>query len=290
MITQKEAVAKVGTVVTGDDGKRYRYIRISESAHKKEFHLKVRNITYHRLELVQIDENGEIAKDKNGKAIHAKAGICAQADFLKKTSMSISLFSMAVYEWLNLKMPLNRVAAHFKDLGVPYTRQQLYSYVDIADKMLQPLFNHMVKRSIEKAKMIGIDETYYACNEKIDKRKEENEKQSQDSQERKKQRSKAVTRRSYLMAIVVDKKACLYFHSCERDTEVIKDILINSGVCGECFVSSDGYYRNNFCKACDGSSELFNHGLCWVHAKRYCCEIVNYATNPDGSVIKSLKN
>lgn len=73
--------------------------------------------------------------------------------------------SLILEQMLNLKLPLNRISQYLSRYGARYSRQQLYSYVNIIIAMITPVFKHM-EGYIGQAKLIGIDETYWECREK----------------------------------------------------------------------------------------------------------------------------
>ena len=105
--------------------------------------------------------------------------------------------------------------------------------------------------------MIGVDETYAKCREKLRKNPEK-------------------TSRYYIFGMVSE-GAMYYFKSSERDTETPKNLLLNGNIDKDTFVISDAYYRINWNKDENGN-KLFSHGLCYVHGKRNFVDLVNYAT------------
>ena len=51
-------------------------------------------------------------------------------------------------------------------------------------------------------------------------------------------------------------------------------------------METDGFYRKSFNQ--DQDEQLFEHGVCWVHCKRYFCVLLNYATTKDDEPIKAF--
>lgn len=56
--TEEEANKLIGTVFEGSNGKKYRYTRKLASSTKNELSLKLREITYYKLEYVEVDDHG----------------------------------------------------------------------------------------------------------------------------------------------------------------------------------------------------------------------------------------
>lgn len=159
-LTLEEVRKKLGTIFTGKDGRRYKYVRINDSSDKVGIELTVIRTHYTNLQVVAVDENGNELSD-----IKVPSTVYPETDYLKKNSMSISLMSLILEQWLNLKAPLNRISQYLSRHGIEYTRQQLYSYTDTTAAMLMPVFKYM-ERYIAEAKLIGVDETYWSCREK----------------------------------------------------------------------------------------------------------------------------
>ena len=94
--------------------------------------------------------------------------------------------------------------------------------------------------------------------------------------------------RSYFYGIVGD-LICLYYHDLDRNSDIPKDILISNNVRDNAFVETDGFYRKSFNLSTNENdntqTELFKHGVCYVHLKRYFCVLLNYATKTDGTPI-----
>lgn len=197
--------------------------------------------------------------------------------------------SLILEQWLNLKAPLNRISQYLSRHGIEYTRQQLYSYTDTTAAMLMPAFKYM-ERYIAQGKLTGVDETYWSCREK--QRLKDNS-SVEDTPKSKSQRSKSKTCRSYVFGIITP-KVCLYYHSLERNSDIPKTILLDNKVSKDCFVESDAFYRKMFSIKIevDGKEvRLFCHGICWIHARRNFCELINYATHKDStSVADMVKN
>lgn len=114
-----------------------------------------------------------------------------------------------------------------------------------------------------------------------------------DNSKRKSQRSKSKTCRSYVLGVITP-KVCLYYHSLERNSDIPKHILLDNEISKDCFVESDAFYRKVFSIKVDKDGKeqrVFCHGICWVHARRNFCELINYATHKDGtSVADMVKN
>ena len=274
----EDARKKVGTVFTGKDGRRYKYVRINDSSEKIDINISVSHTRYSQLQVV-VDENGnEISEVKVTPTVYP------ETDFLKKSSMSIGLMSLILEQWLVLKSPLNRISQYLLRYNISFTRQQLYSYTDTTAALLMPIFKHM-ESYLKEATFIGVDETYWSCREK-GKIKGPPE----DEPGRKSHRSKSKTLRSYVFGIV-SKKVCLYYHSLERSADIPKNIILDNQVSADCFIESDAFYRKMFSikKDKDGhSSRVFSHGICWVHGRRNFCELVNYGTHKNGSPIQEI--
>lgn len=281
-LTLEEAKKKLGTIFTGKDGRRYKYVRINDSSDKVGIELTVIRTHYTKLQVVAVDENGNELSD-----IKVPATVYPETDYLKKSSMSISLMSLILEQWLNLKAPLNRISQYLFRHGIEYTRQQLYSYTDTTAAMLMPVFKYM-ERYIGEAKLIGVDETYWSCREK-QKLKDDNSVED-DSTKRKSQRSKSKTCRSYVFGVITP-KVCLYYHSLERNSDIPKNILLDNEISKDCFVESDAFYRKMFSIKVDKDGKeqrVFCHGICWVHARRNFCELINYATHKDGTPVTDM--
>lgn len=278
-LSLEEARKKVGTVFTGKDGRRYKYVRINDSSEKIDIDISVRHTRYSKLQVIAVDDNGnEISEVKVTPTLYP------ETDFLKKSSMSIGLMSLILEQWLVLKSPLNRISQYLLRYDISYSRQQLYSYTDTTAALLMPIFKHM-ESYLKEATFIGVDETYWSCREK-GKIKGPPE----DEPGRKSHRSKSKTLRSYVFGIV-SKKVCLYYHSLERSADIPKNIILDNQVSDDCFIESDAFYRKMFSikKDKDGnSSRVFSHGICWVHGRRNFCELVNYGTHKNGAPIQEI--
>lgn len=278
-LSLEEARKMVGTVFTGKDGRRYKYVRINDSSEKIDINISVRHTRYSKLQVIAVDDNGnEISEVKVTPTLYPKT------DFLKKSSMSIGLMSLILEQWLVLKSPLNRISQYLLRYDISYSRQQLYSYTDTTAALLMPIFKHM-ESYLKEAKFIGVDETYWSCREK-GKIKGPPE----DEPGRKSHRSKSKTLRSYVFGIV-SKQVCLYYHSLERSADIPKNIILDNQVSDDCFIESDAFYRKMFSikKDKDGnSSRVFSHGICWVHGRRNFCELVNYGTHKNGAPIQEI--
>ena len=274
--TEDEANKLIGTVFEGSNGKKYRYTRKLASSTKNELNLKLREITYYKLEYVEVDDLGvEVLGAKKETAVSSKT------DFLKKTPISTTLMAYIVYMWIALKCPLNRVATHLYELGINVRKQQLYKYVDITSALLMPVYIQL-KSHLKDEKWLCVDETYYSTREKL---KDSEQEDKPPNGKRKSQKSLSKSMRSYMYGIV-GSRVCIYQHDIYRDTDIPKNILMENGVGKDTFIDTDGLYRENFGK--DGESTLFMHGLCWVHTKRYFCVVLNYATDILGKPIKQF--
>lgn len=64
-----------------------------------------------------------------------------------------------------------------------------------------------------------------------------------------------------------------------------KNILFDHEVGIDTFVETDGFYRMSFNRS-ENDELLYQHGLCWIHAQRYFCVLLNYASHEDGTPIK----
>lgn len=90
--------------------------------------------------------------------------------------------------------------------------------------------------------------------------------------------------RSYFYGSVGE-RVCIYVHDADRDYDIPKNILIDNEGGTDTFVETDGFYRMSFNRS-EKDELLFQHGLCWLHAKRYFCVLLNYAAHEDGTPIK----
>ena len=198
--TEEEANKLIGTVFEGSNGKKYRYTRKLASSTKNVLSLKLREITYYKLEYVEVDDLGvEVLGAKKETAVSSKT------DFLKKTPISTALMAYIVYMWIALKCPLNRVATHLYELGVDVRKQQLYKYVDITSALLMPVYIQF-KSHLKDEKWLCVDETYYSTREKL-KDKEQEDKPP--NGKRKSQKSLSKSMRSYMYGIVGG-RVCIY--------------------------------------------------------------------------------
>ncbi|PWM84812.1 MAG: hypothetical protein DBY31_00130 [Succinivibrio sp.] len=278
---KEEADKLIGTTFIGADGRRYKYTRKLNSSRKTDFNVTLTKTQYFKLEYVPVDDDLNPLPD----AVPQTA-VSAKTDFLKKTEVSVNLMAHIVYLWIRLKSPLNRVATSLAEYGIRLSRQQLYKNVGITADMLMPIFKRM-KYYIQEEVRLLLDETYYACREKlrlcISPPEDDKEKSKA-----KGQRSLSKSMRSYFYGIVGD-RICLYYHDLDRNSDIPKDILISNNVREDAFVETDGFYRKSFNISTNEDdntqTELFKHGVCYVHLKRYFCVLINYATKTDGTTI-----
>ena len=278
---KEEADKLIGTTFIGADGRRYKYTRKLNSSRKTDFNVTLTKTQYFKLEYVPVDDDLNPLPD----AVPQTA-VSAKTDFLKKTEVSVNLMAHIVYLWIRLKSPLNRVATSLAEYGIRLSRQQLYKNVGITADMLMPIFKRMEYYIQEEVRLL-LDETYYACREKlrlcISPPEDDKEKSKA-----KGQRSLSKSMRSYFYGIVGD-RICLYYHDLDRNSDIPKDILISNNVREDAFVETDGFYRKSFNISTNEDdntqTELFKHGVCYVHLKRYFCVLINYATKTDGTPI-----
>lgn len=278
---KEEADKLIGTIFIGADGRRYKYTRKLNSSRKTDFNVTLTKTQYFKLEYVPVDDDLNPLPD----AVPQTA-VSAKTDFLKKTEVSVNLMAHIVYLWIRLKSPLNRVATSLAEYGIRLSRQQLYKNVGITADMLMPIFKRMEYYIQEEVRLL-LDETYYACREKlrlcISPPEDDKEKSKA-----KGQRSLSKSMRSYFYGIVGD-RICLYYHDLDRNSDIPKDILISNNVREDAFVETDGFYRKSFNISTNEDdntqTELFKHGVCYVHLKRYFCVLINYATKTDGTPI-----
>lgn len=278
---KEEADKLIGTTFIGADGRRYKYTRKLNSSRKTDFNVTLTKTQYFKLEYVPVDDDLNPLPD----AVPQTA-VSAKTDFLKKTEVSVNLMAHIVYLWIRLKSPLNRVATSLAEYGIRLSRQQLYKNVGITADMLMPIFKRMEYYIQEEVRLL-LDETYYACREKlrlcISPPEDDKEKSKA-----KGQRSLSKSMRSYFYGIVGD-RICLYYHDLDRNSDIPKDILISNNVREDAFVENDGFYRKSFNISTNEDdntqTELFKHGVCYVHLKRYFCVLINYATKTDGTPI-----
>lgn len=278
---KEEADKLIGTTFIGADGRRYKYTRKLNSSRKTDFNVTLTKTQYFKLEYVPVDDDLNPLPD----AVPQTA-VSAKTDFLKKTEVSVNLMAHIVYLWIRLKSPLNRVATSLAEYGIRLSRQQLYKNVGITADMLMPIFKRMEYYIQEEVRLL-LDETYYACREKlrlcISPPEDDKEKSKA-----KGQRSLSKSMRSYFYGIVGD-RICLYYHDLDRNSDIPKDILISNNVREDAFVETDGFYRKSFNISTNEDdntqTELFKHSVCYVHLKRYFCVLINYATKTDGTPI-----
>ena len=278
---KEEADKLIGTTFIGADGRRYKYTRKLNSSRKTDFNVTLTKTQYFKLEYVPVDD----ALNPLPDAVPQTA-VSAKTDFLKKTEVSVNLMAHIVYLLIRLQSPLNRVANSLAEYGIRLSRQQLYKNVGITADMLMPIFKRMEYYIQEEVRLL-LDETYYACREKlrlcISPPEDDKEKSKA-----KGQRSLSKSMRSYFYGIVGD-RICLYYHDLDRNSDIPKDILISNNVREDAFVETDGFYRKSFNISTNEDdntqTELFKHGVCYVHLKRYFCVLINYATKTDGTTI-----
>lgn len=178
-------------------------------------------------------------------------------------------------QWFCLKAPLTRISQYL----LRYGRQQLYSYTNTTAALLMPVFKHM-ESYLREAK-----QTYWSCRER-QKLKDAKD----DAPDRKSQRSKSKTLRSYVFGIVSE-KLCLYYHSLQRNADIPKSILLDNQISSDCFIESDAFYRKMFAIKVEKDGRMtrvFWHGLCWGHARRNFCELINYSTHKDGRLVAEI--
>lgn len=284
--SNEEATKLLGTTFTGKDGKRYKYIRKINSSLKTDYKVHLTQTQYYKLEYVAVgDDDAPLADAK------PQTPTCAKTDFLKKTPISVSLMSHILYIWFRLKCPLNRISASLLEYGISLSRQQLYKNVGISAYMLMPVFKHM-ESHLKDEKQLCIDETYHSCREK--RRFNNKTPPDDDSKSKsKKQKSPSKTMRSYFYGIVGN-YVCLYYHDLDRESDIPRDILTKNKISEDAFVETDGFYKLGFNVDINMEAktikELFTHGVCYVHLKRYFCVLLNYATKTDGSPIAEFVN
>lgn len=137
--------------------------------------------------------------------------------------------------------------------------------------MLMPVFKYM-ELYIGEAKLIGVDETHRSCREK--------QRLKDNSSVEDNPKSKSKMCRTYVFSITTQ-KVCLYYHSLERNSDIPKHILLDNEISKDCFVESDAFYSKMFSIKADKDGKeqrFFCHGICWIHARRNFCELINYAT------------
>lgn len=276
-LSTEEADKLIGTIFTGDDGKRYRYTRRLNSSVKQEIDIRLIETQYYKLEYVEVDEEGN---EKNSSL--KQTAVSAKTDFLKKTAVSVNLMAYIIYLWIRLKSPLNRVASSLAEYGIKLSRQQLYKDVGITSFMLQPVYEHM-KSYLREEKNLCIDETYFQCREKLKYRSED---PPAGQSKRKAQKSLSKSMRSYIYGIAGE-RVCIFNHDIYRDYDIPKKILLDNGIDITTYVETDGFYKRGFNR--DENNEiLFQHGWCWIHCKRNFCVLMNYATKTDDSPIEAF--
>ena len=277
---KEEADKLIGTTFIGDDGRKYKYTRRLNSSHKTEFDITITKTQYFKLEYVLVD-------DDNNPLPNAipQTAVSAKTNFLKKTEVSVNLMARIVYLWIRLKSPLNRVATSLTEYGIRLSRQQLYKNVGITAAMLMPVFKRMEYYIKDELRLL-LDETNFSCREKL--RLYPSPSENNDKGKAKEQKSLSRSMRSYFYGIVGD-LICLCYHDLDRNSDIPKDILISNNVSADASVETDGFYRKSFNiltnEDDNTQTELFKHGVCYVHLKRYFCVLLNYATKTNGTPI-----
>mgnify|MGYP006952324411 FL=1 len=79
----------MGTIFTGQDGRRYKYVRINDSSDKLDLEMRLIKTHYSKLQVVAVDENGNELSD-----IKVPSTVNSETDYLKKSSMSIGFVSL----------------------------------------------------------------------------------------------------------------------------------------------------------------------------------------------------
>lgn len=304
--TDDESKAKslLNTIVTGEDGKRYKCVGYTDSSEKTEITIiKIRK-RWKKPLLQELDENDNPIPDQtNTVPSHP------ETDFLAKTQMSIATFAYIVVIWMMLKCPIYRISQYLQGYDMDVSGKQIYSYTRKVGYLLMPIIE-MFKMSIGSAENIFIDETYWATREK--KRLKDIQDEGSPSAPSgggsppkgadKKNNAKGM--RTYMYGIVTG-KAALYVHSENRDQLLPLRVLCEcrklAGLDWENFrlpaLMTDGFYRfqkygdkDGICEVDLGNGESirFVHCLCWVHAKRYFVIVLNYATDKKGNVTKEF--
>lgn len=62
-LTLEETKKKLGTIFTGKDGKRYKYVRINDSSDNLDLEMRLIKTHYLKLLVVAVDENGNVPSD-----------------------------------------------------------------------------------------------------------------------------------------------------------------------------------------------------------------------------------
>lgn len=266
-ITEEEANAMIGRIVYNKNGQAFRIAGFFQTGTKIETIVTIKTITGYKPTLNPVDPN-----------CHEEWKVQVPSfDFLKKTQMSASLFAYISYLRFSNKMPLNRISEHLQNMGLHFSRQSLAEYYITTTYLLEPLLRHLTRR-IVASPWIGVDETFFKSH---DKGKEGN------------------TYRTYLVGMTSDIGA-VFIYSGSRDTYNSQKILIDNNIDKNTFVITDGLYKTDWnTRLIEDSSEvasqkksedIFKHGLCWVHAKRYFCNVVNYLGNKDRTFCQATVN
>ena len=317
-LTKEQADALIGTTFTDEQSRTCVYTGFQDSSRKDITKVERVRVQYHKPTVKLADANGQVIP---GSQLPPRT--FPETDFLFKTSMSLEDMVSILVLWLVLQVPLARISRYRTGLGFSCSKQQLYSYVEETGYMMKPLFLHMLK-ALGDSNRLFIDETFWSCREKLkispddvldiggdtegginwlqngvlgtvggapppDKGK----KGSGNSHN--KQQTEAKSMRSYIFAIVCD-HAAFYFHSVVRDSMLPLKILAENDMNEDAFIMSDAFYKyfkkmeeDGCLKLDDDVRLMIDHGLCWVHVKRYFNVIINLGKDNSGQIIQSFK-
>ena len=273
-LTEAEAKKLLNTIVTDPTtGKRLKLIKFTQSATKKEFVVNVIDVTYYKAEYQSLDDDEKILAP------------IAEADFLPKAKIGMSLMSELINMRFMLKSPIYRLVQYLEDLGLKFSKQQLYSYFEICSFMLMPLFERL-EEELANANVIGIDETFWSCREKRRKQLEERNKNGMATNQDGDDGGSPPSMRCYIFGMITQ-NVCLYYFRTTRDTAFAKQKLIEYDVKSNCFVITDAFYKGKFNLDDETLAVLFIHAFCFVHVRRYFCTFYNSAQR-DGVVTATI--
>ena len=76
--------------------------------------------------------------------------------------------SLILSMWFGLRLPVYRISDYLAEkYGLMINRKDIYRYIDIVSAMLMPVFQRMQYKSISKALLIGLDETFWKVRQKF---------------------------------------------------------------------------------------------------------------------------
>ena len=255
IINSEEANKLINTVFRTPQGKFVKITGFREVSKTKKVSIEttIHTKTYYEPQIKEVEEPKDCIVPQLLEPI---CDFHPEIEFAKYTPISIALMASMVNMRFSLKVPINRISEQLYEYDINFDRQSLARLFITQSYLLRPIYDRLLKKVLSSS-LIGVDETYAKCREKLRKNPEK-------------------TSRYYIFGMVSE-GAMYYFKSSERDTETPKNLLLNGNIDKDTFVISDAYYRISWNKDENGN-KLFSHGLCYVHGKRNFVDLVNYAT------------